>query len=142
MITGALHTIATRSWVPPVGAARDARLNELREAAGRRTGLLIQVAGIILGVRVDDEHDPRYVGYTANSAMLLELPTSRRTTRRFSGGSRSVGSAETGNGSVPGTAGELTTLALRFELYYDYRHRPAARWSSARSEGRVAGEAL
>ncbi|MGH3377662.1 MAG: hypothetical protein ACRDS0_03875 [Pseudonocardiaceae bacterium] len=73
MITGALHTIAIRGWVPPTGPDREARLNELRDAARGRTDLLIQVAGVILGTRVDDEYDPRYVKHTAGAAMLLEL---------------------------------------------------------------------
>ena len=44
MISGVLHTIATTNWASPAGADRDARLNELREAAGGCTDLLIQVA--------------------------------------------------------------------------------------------------
>lgn len=73
MIASSLHAIATRTWVPPTGADRVARLDELRAVAGGRTDLLIQEAGIILGVRVDDEHDPRHIGHTAGAEMLLEL---------------------------------------------------------------------
>lgn len=73
MILGSLYTIATRTWTPPTGADRQARLDELAEAAGGRTDLLAHTAGILLGTRVDDEQDPRYIKNTAGAALLLEL---------------------------------------------------------------------
>jgi hypothetical protein len=71
MIASSLHAIATRTWVPPTD--RHTRLDELRTVTGGRTDLLTQEAGIILGVRVDGEHDARYIGRTAGGEMLLEL---------------------------------------------------------------------
>lgn len=73
MRIGALHTIATRTWTPPTGANRAARLAELRERAGGRTDLLAEAAGILLGVRPDDEHHARYIRDSAGAAMLLEV---------------------------------------------------------------------
>lgn len=54
-------------------AYRHTRLDELRTVVSGRTDLLIQEAGIILGVRVDNEHGARYIGDTAGTEMLLEL---------------------------------------------------------------------
>jgi hypothetical protein len=58
---------------PPTGADRQARLDELGEAAGGRTDLLAHTAGILLGTRVDDEYDPRHIQHTAGAAMLLQF---------------------------------------------------------------------
>lgn len=75
MTASSLYTIATRHCPaePPTGADRDARLAELRERADGQTDLVIQIAGIILGTRVEDEYDPRHKGFTAAAAMLLEV---------------------------------------------------------------------
>jgi hypothetical protein len=73
MLVGALHTIATRTWTPPAGAEREARLAELRERAAGNVDALTEAAGILLGIRPDDEHDPRHARATAGAAMLLEL---------------------------------------------------------------------
>jgi hypothetical protein len=73
MLVGALHTIATRTWTPPAGAEREARLAELSERAAGNAKALTEAAGILLGTRPDDEHDPRYVRATAGAAMLLEV---------------------------------------------------------------------
>lgn len=71
-IVSSLHTIATRTWKPPTGPDRDAVLDQIRERAGGRTDLLIEAAGILLGVRPDNEHDPRHRQATAGARMLLE----------------------------------------------------------------------
>jgi hypothetical protein len=57
----------------PAGADRTARLGELRRLADGRTDLLVQAAGSLLGVRIDDEHDHRHRGFTAGAEMLHEL---------------------------------------------------------------------
>jgi hypothetical protein len=67
-----LHTIATRSWTPPTGHARDAVLDELREIASGRTDLMIEAAGVLLGTRPADEHDPRHRQRTAGAEILLD----------------------------------------------------------------------
>lgn len=69
MTTGILLTIATRTWTPPEGAERDARMAELRD----RVDLLVEAAGVLLGARLDDEHDPHYRQATAGAEMLLEV---------------------------------------------------------------------
>jgi hypothetical protein len=51
MIVGAVCTIATRRWEPLTGQARTDTLAELRGIAASRTDLLIEAAGVTLGVR-------------------------------------------------------------------------------------------
>lgn len=72
-LVSSLITIATRTWTPPEGASRDERLEELRNQAAGRTDALAEAAGILLGTRPDDEHDPRHVQQTAAVGMLLEV---------------------------------------------------------------------
>jgi hypothetical protein len=71
-IVGSLHTIATRTWMPPTGHARDAVLDKLRQTAAGRTDVMIQAAGILLGTCPTDEHDPRHRQRTAGAEMLLD----------------------------------------------------------------------
>jgi hypothetical protein len=73
MTVGALHTIATRTWEPPTGQARDERLAQLSAEADGRTDLVIEAAGVLLGSRPPDETDPRHIQRSAGAAMLLEL---------------------------------------------------------------------
>jgi hypothetical protein len=74
-IVSKLYTIATRTWEEPTGPDRTGRLNELTAAAGGRTDLLAEAAGILLGTRPDDDHDPRHRQHSAGAGaeMLLEL---------------------------------------------------------------------
>lgn len=74
LIVGALHTISTRSWVPLTGQQRQEVLRELAAAAAGRTDLIHEAAGVMLGLRPDDdEADPYHVKYTAAAGLLLEL---------------------------------------------------------------------
>lgn len=73
MTVGTLHTIATRTWDPPTGKAREERLAQLAAEADGRTDLLLEAAGILLGGRPPEPTDPRYIQRSAGAAMLLEL---------------------------------------------------------------------
>jgi hypothetical protein len=64
MIVGGLHTIATRTWEPPTGQARDEVIARLAELAGGRKDQLVEAAGTLLGVGPVDEDDPRYRQYS------------------------------------------------------------------------------
>lgn len=68
-----LLTIAIRTWDPPTGQARDKRHAELRTAAGGDKDLMATTAGILLGTRPADVHDPRWKQRDAGARMLLEL---------------------------------------------------------------------
>jgi nitroreductase len=72
-IVSDLHTIAARTWNEPTGPDRNARLTELTAAAGGRTDLMIEAAGVLLGVRPRNEYDPRHVKCTYAARLLLEL---------------------------------------------------------------------
>lgn len=82
MLVGALHTIATRTWTPPAGAERETRLAELSRRTAGDVDALTEAAGILLGTRPDDEHDPRYVRATAGAGMLLEVAGVREDDER------------------------------------------------------------
>ena len=73
MIVSTLHTVATRRWEPLTGPDREAAMAELRAVAGGRMDLVIQAAGVILGSRPPDEHDPRYLQHAYGAELLLEL---------------------------------------------------------------------
>jgi hypothetical protein len=68
-----LHTMATRTWEPPTGHARNEALARIRDIAGDRIDLLAQTAGIMLGPRPFDETDPSYRKYSAGADLLLEV---------------------------------------------------------------------
>lgn len=80
-----LHTIATKTWEPPTGRAREQRLAELTAVADGRTDLLLEAAGILLGGRPPDETDPRHIQRSAGAAMLLELAGVREDDPRVQG---------------------------------------------------------
>lgn len=68
-----LHTIAARTWEPPIGEERDDVLARLRGIAGDRTDLLTRAAGIMLGLRPPDENDSAYRRYDGGAKLLLEV---------------------------------------------------------------------
>lgn len=73
MIVGALHTISSGTWTAPTGQERRDVLHRLAAAAGDRTDLMIEAAGVMLGLRPRDENDPYHAKYTAAAQLLLEL---------------------------------------------------------------------
>ena len=72
------HTIATRTWEPLTGQARDEALTRIRDIAGNRIDLLAQAAGIMLELRPADGDHPNYRKYSAGAALLLEVANVER----------------------------------------------------------------
>jgi hypothetical protein len=82
MIASQLLTIAGRHWHYPTGEQRAKILKDLRAAAGERNDLLIQVAGVMLGLRPDDKNSRHYARYNSGAAMLLEVAETSETDPR------------------------------------------------------------
>lgn len=74
---------------------------ELASVADERMDLVVQAAGVPLGTRPADEHDPRHKNATYGARMLLSWRVSTRVMPRFGGGSRSAESGVPATGYGP-----------------------------------------
>lgn len=106
MISGVLHTIATRNWAHP-SAPTETRASMSYRRPQQAVPTCLSRWPESSWAYASTTNTTRVTCNTPPAPRCCwSSPASPRTTRRFSGGSRSAGSAATGHGSVPSTAGE------------------------------------